>query len=351
VSEEFAEAYKEVMKVVAASGPLKKLTWLFSLKTDVLRWKKINRQRREQTKNARESFLTKDNDFGSAAFKSDLIPIKCEGVTFGYSPTKDVLHQVSAEVPQGKLVAVVGQQASGKSTLLRIIGHLIFPESGHVFVPTHLRVLHVSQDPTLLNMGVWKNLTFGRHNADLSRVRGILDRLEMKKTRQLLDNEPEVKIMDQNFHKDGVDSNSDASTGDEGLEAEAEGMIGEGDKWQDTLNYVEKAKLHLARALIVNAEVLVLQRPLIHYDESEGDRITKVIKEHVKNRGLCLPEAGRQRRRPRTCFFSPTTCQEAEEGDIIWRVQEGTLQEISKDALRDLTQSSNGLALSARSIV
>ena len=34
------------------------------------------------------------------------------------------------------------------------------------------------------------------------------------------------------------------------------------ESWSETLTYSEKVKIHLARALIMNPEVLVLQRPL-----------------------------------------------------------------------------------------
>ena len=46
-------------------------------------------------------------------------------------------------------------------------------------------------------------------------------------------------------------------------EAEKDFKKGAGGAWQDSLTYSEKVKLHLARALIMNPEVLVLQRPLI----------------------------------------------------------------------------------------
>ena len=35
-----------------------------------------------------------------------------------------------------------------------------------------------------------------------------------------------------------------------------------GAKWQDALSYSDKVKISLARAFIVNPEILVLQRPL-----------------------------------------------------------------------------------------
>lgn len=37
---------------------------------------------------------------------------------------------------------------------------------------------------------------------------------------------------------------------------------GDDETWHESLTYSEKVKIHLARALIMNPEVLVLQRPL-----------------------------------------------------------------------------------------
>ena len=42
------------------------------------------------------------------------------------------LDDVSLEVPDGSLTALLGPSGSGKSTLLRIIGGLEFPDSGSV---------------------------------------------------------------------------------------------------------------------------------------------------------------------------------------------------------------------------
>merc|ERR1712176_365485 len=77
--------------------------------------------------------------------------------------------------------------------------------------------------------------------------------------------------------------------------------------WPLKMTYTEKAKLHLARALIMNAEVLVLQRPLSHYDEETGIGVLQLVREHVLGRGLMMPKESAGRRRPRTCFFVPET--------------------------------------------
>merc|ERR1719277_787326 len=70
-------------------------------------------------------------------------------------------------------------------------------------------------------------------------------------------------------------------------------------QWFDKLNYTEKVKIHLARAFIMNPEILVMHRPLYHFDEAFGRRMMALIRRHHKNRGLCIPATTMNRRRPR----------------------------------------------------
>merc|ERR1719265_1164095 len=86
------------------------------------------------------------------------------------------------------------------------------------------------------------------------------------------------------------------------------------------MNYVEKAKIHLARALIVNPEVLVMQRPLYHFGESVASDMLGAMREYVDNRGLCLPKVTKSRRRPRTLFFSPTNYRQSKQADVVWEI-------------------------------
>ena len=52
-------------------------------------------------------------------------------VSFSYGPRK-ILERVSFDVRRGRLTALVGPSASGKSTLLKIIGGQLTPDSGQV---------------------------------------------------------------------------------------------------------------------------------------------------------------------------------------------------------------------------
>merc|ERR1719277_2044011 len=104
-------------------------------------------------------------DHGSTVFRTDQIELKVRGMCFAFNEGRTVFSNVNLSCPQGKLVGVIGPHGSGKTTLLRLLGHNLFPDEGTIFIPTHLRILHVAQKPLLLGLSVWRNLTFGRPHA------------------------------------------------------------------------------------------------------------------------------------------------------------------------------------------
>ncbi|MCU0766033.1 MAG: ABC transporter ATP-binding protein [Gammaproteobacteria bacterium] len=59
--------------------------------------------------------------------------IALDGVTFAYGATR-VLEDVSLEVPEGEFLGIVGPNAGGKSTLLKLILGLLEPTAGRVRV-------------------------------------------------------------------------------------------------------------------------------------------------------------------------------------------------------------------------
>lgn len=328
LSEQFSEMYNELMKIASGCGPLRKLTDLFNLPTDAKHWKKVNRWRRERTKDLRSQIyevegLEEKMREHNVAFRSDLIEIQCVNLAFGYEKRDTLLHNVNVAVSQGKIVAVVGAHGNGRSTFLRILGHQLFPDEGHVMIPTYLRILHISKDPVLLGFSVVENLTFGDPRADPDLVKKIMTELGMNK---VMDMAEEAWARKGNNACNEASSESSKGGGEDEIPAE---------NWGKKLNYVEIAKIHLARALIVNPEVLILQRPLIHFDDDEADRVRKVLFHHIRNRGLCLPKETAARRRPRTLFFSPSSEREATQADVLWEVTDKTVKSMQPEELRE----------------
>jgi osmoprotectant transport system ATP-binding protein len=58
------------------------------------------------------------------------------GVTYRVSgtPTREIVSEISLEVPNGKTLVLLGRSGSGKTTLLRLINRLLTPAQGQVMV-------------------------------------------------------------------------------------------------------------------------------------------------------------------------------------------------------------------------
>jgi len=58
--------------------------------------------------------------------------VEVNDVTFGYSPHKPILENISVKIPKGRFVGLLGPSGSGKSTLLKIIIGLQKPWKGTI---------------------------------------------------------------------------------------------------------------------------------------------------------------------------------------------------------------------------
>ena len=63
-------------------------------------------------------------------------------------------------IPQGKLVALVGNKGCGKSTTLKLLASYLLPQSGEVFIPPHLKTTMVFANPLIFNANLHENLMF-----------------------------------------------------------------------------------------------------------------------------------------------------------------------------------------------
>jgi len=128
--------------------------------------------------------------------------LRLEGIDAFYGDLQ-ALFSVSAEVPDGKIVALVGANAAGKSTTIRVISGLVTPRRGRVVfngddlarVPAHRRVeLGIVQVPEGRRlfpfMSVTENLLLGAHtpqaraarDATLAYVYGLFPVLQDRAT-------------------------------------------------------------------------------------------------------------------------------------------------------------------------
>src|SRR5947207_12431843 len=57
--------------------------------------------------------------------------VECRGLSFGYGQ-RLVLNDISFTVPRGKVTALMGASGGGKTTVLRLIGGQVRPQSGEL---------------------------------------------------------------------------------------------------------------------------------------------------------------------------------------------------------------------------
>ena len=101
----------------------------------------------------------------SVARPSDGIAVAFTNVRYTYGQSSDlVLSNVNFVIPDGSVVAIVGETGSGKSTLLKLIGGLLQPQLGVVSVASGGTAL-VFQEPFLFSGSIKFNLDLGRNIA------------------------------------------------------------------------------------------------------------------------------------------------------------------------------------------
>jgi len=281
--------------------------------------KRINRLRRRVTKDLRQpEKLAELRKKAGTRFGSDAMPIMLQDVRFSYEgPEKMVIDGANLEVNQGKLIAVVGPRRGGKSTFMKLLGHVLFPSTGSYFVPSYLRILHVSEDPILLDRSLWSNLTVGRaywRNAEMETARIIRICRRIGLSKMVVDHLEESK----EAFLAGEDDPDDVS-------------------WQVPLSNSDRVLIHLARAFIYNAEVMVMNRPTIRLPESTSKLVIGLITDFVQNKGVELSASDLWRRRPRTAFVSFVRLQGVQAADVVWKVEDKDVKVVDKaDVSEDL---------------
>jgi ATP-binding cassette subfamily B protein len=179
--------------------------------------------------------------------------IKFQNVTFGYE-SSPVLQGVSLHIPAGKTTAVVGPTGVGKTTLISLIPRLYDPSDGAVlidgrdireFTLTSLRsqVSVVLQESVLFRASIFENIAYGRANATLAE---ILDAAKAANAHEFITQLPN------------------------GYETEV-GERGE------TLSGGQRQRIAIARAMIRNAPILILDEPLIGLDAASADVVLEAL--------------------------------------------------------------------------
>lgn len=119
--------------------------------------------------------------------------IRFENVTFGYTPARPILKNLTLTIPAGKKVAIVGPSGCGKSTILRLLFRFYDVQEGRILIDgqdirdVSLESLRkaigvVPQDTPLFNNTIEHNIRYGNMEASPEQVRAAAERARLSET-------------------------------------------------------------------------------------------------------------------------------------------------------------------------
>jgi ABC-type multidrug transport system fused ATPase/permease subunit len=187
--------------------------------------------------------------------------IKFDKVSFSYDEGKEVLNDISFDVPKGTVTALVGSSGSGKSTIAGLSATFLNPISGKVTIDNqdmskvqlssyrkHLGV--VLQDEFLFEGTIRENILFPRPNATEE---------ELQKA---------VKAAYVNEFTDRFDDGLDTLIGERGVK----------------LSGGQRQRLAIARAILANPTIIILDEATSSLDTESEALIQKSLSELIKDR-------------------------------------------------------------------
>jgi len=169
--------------------------------------------------------------------------VRWTAVSFQYLPSQPLLKQINLCVPPGKKVAIVGSTGAGKSTLVSLLPRFYDPQSGRVTIDgvdirefqlksLRSQISMVLQPPLVFPITMRENIAYGRPEATLE---------EIICAAQLACIHDFIAQLPQGY---------DTVVGEQGA----------------TLSEGQKQRLTIARAILRNAPILILDEPTSSMD-------------------------------------------------------------------------------------
>ena len=191
--------------------------------------------------------------------------IALEHVSFGYHDDKEILHDVSLNIPTGQMTALVGPSGSGKSTIAKLAAGFWDVKQGRITMGGHDltsipldqlygQVAYVSQDNYLFDDTVRENIRMGRLSATDAEVEAAA-------------------------HAAGCDS----FIAD--LEHGYDTRVGGGGAH---LSGGERQRIAIARAMLKDAPVILLDEATAYMDPENEAIIQKAVNDLVKNKTVIV---------------------------------------------------------------
>jgi ATP-binding cassette subfamily B protein len=196
-------------------------------------------------------------------------PIDLRSVAFGYRPDRPILHDIDLTVAAGEHVAIVGRTGAGKTTLLALLAGLYRPDHGHVRLAGH--------DPAAMTDEQRRHLL------------GVVTQAVHLFTGTVIDN---VTLGDPTFSTAQVIRACQIAGADpfiRSLPDEYDTVLsGLGRGEGVTLSAGQRQLLALARALVNQPKVLLLDEATAVIDGASDATLRAALREHVQPAGTAI---------------------------------------------------------------
>ncbi len=187
--------------------------------------------------------------------------VRFDRVSFGYQSGPPVLKDINFEVKPGQVIALLGVPGSGKSTIVNLIPRFYDASSGRITIDgTDVRDVTlaslrsnigiVQQDVFLFTTTLGENIAYGRQDASIDEI------VRAAKVAQLHD------------FIEGLDLGLDTLIGERG----------------STLSGGQRQRLSIARAVLLDPSVLILDDSTSSVDAETEDQIRKAMESVMQGR-------------------------------------------------------------------
>ena len=212
-----------------------------------------------------EILKAEEQDHGETPVTFENYNIEVKDVSFGYHEDQEILHGVTLSLPQHSMTALVGPSGSGKSTIAKLIAGFWDVKSGSITLGGHDlkdipltelydQVAFVSQDNYLFDDTVRENIRMGRRDATDAQVEAAA-------------------------HAAGCDSFLSS------LEKGFDTRVGGGGAH---LSGGERQRLAIARAMLKDAPIIVLDEATAYIDPENEAVIQRAVAALVKDKTVIV---------------------------------------------------------------
>jgi len=187
--------------------------------------------------------------------------VKFEGVEFSYNPDRQILRDISFQIPGGKKVAIVGTSGAGKSTVARLLFRFYDASAGAISIDgqkidkVSLQSLRnaigvVPQDTVLFNDTIGYNIRYGKPDCTENEINNA------------------ARLAQLDTFIDNLPQGYETLVGERGLK----------------LSGGEKQRIAIARTLLKNPPILILDEATSSLDSKSEKAIQSALDSIAENR-------------------------------------------------------------------